>query len=67
MREGADAESDGSSGRTSETEAQGEGSMSEDIDEMIDDIHLDDGELSDCCGAPIYPDTDICSECGEHC
>ena len=41
--------------------------MREDIDEMIDDIHLDDGELSDCCGAPIYPDTDICSECGEHC
>ena len=23
--------------------------------------------LSDCCGASIYPDTDICSECKEHC
>lgn len=20
-----------------------------------------------CCSAPIYPDTDICSGCGEHC
>ena len=42
--------------------------MSEDMDEMIDDMDYDfeDG-LSDCCGAPIYPDTDICSECGEHC
>ena len=24
-------------------------------------------ELSDCCGATIYDDTDVCSECKEHC
>ena len=24
-------------------------------------------ELSDCCGAPIYEDTDICTECKDHC
>ena len=23
--------------------------------------------LSDCCGADVYPDIDICSECKEHC
>jgi hypothetical protein len=23
--------------------------------------------LSDCCGAPIYEDTDICGSCKEHC
>jgi hypothetical protein len=23
--------------------------------------------LSECCGALIYTDTDICSECREHC
>jgi DnaJ-class molecular chaperone len=22
---------------------------------------------SNCCGAPVYDDTDICSECKEHC
>ena len=22
---------------------------------------------SNCCGAPVYSDTDICTECGEHC
>ena len=24
-------------------------------------------DISDCCGAMIYADTDICSECQEHC
>jgi len=30
---------------------------------------LDEREapVSDCCGAEIYDDTDICSECKEHC
>ncbi len=23
-------------------------------------------ELSRCCGAPLYEDTDICTECKEH-
>lgn len=23
--------------------------------------------VSSCCGAPIYDDDDICSDCGEHC
>ena len=22
---------------------------------------------SECCGAPVWDDTDICTECGEHC
>jgi len=25
------------------------------------------GVISNCCGALIYEDTDICSECLEHC
>ena len=25
------------------------------------------GELSNCCGADIYEDSDICTECNEHC
>jgi hypothetical protein len=24
-------------------------------------------EISNCCGVGIYPDSDICSECKEHC
>ena len=24
-------------------------------------------EVSDCCGASIYPETDVCSDCKEHC
>ena len=24
-------------------------------------------DVSDCCGAMIYSDTDICSDCQEHC
>ena len=24
-------------------------------------------DRSDCCGAKVYDDTDICSECKEHC
>lgn len=24
-------------------------------------------EISNCCGAPVYEETDICTECGEHC
>lgn len=23
--------------------------------------------VSNCCGAPVYDNTDICTECGEHC
>ena len=26
-----------------------------------------DDQLSNCCDAMIYPDTDICSACKEHC
>ena len=28
---------------------------------------LDDEPVSNCCGAPIYENTDICTECKEHC
>ena len=24
-------------------------------------------EISNCCSAPVYEETDICSECKEHC
>jgi len=34
------------------------------IEDVLDD---DSEELSDCCSAFIYPDTDICSDCKEHC
>jgi len=27
----------------------------------------DYADVSDCCGARIYDDTDICSDCHEHC
>jgi len=27
----------------------------------------DTEDLSDCCSALIYPDTDLCSDCKEHC
>ena len=27
----------------------------------------DNVEVSDCCGAEIYENTDICSDCKEHC
>lgn len=28
---------------------------------------IDRRRESECCGAPIYTDTDVCSCCGEHC
>lgn len=29
--------------------------------------YLSNVSLSNCCGAPIVPETDICGQCGEHC
>ena len=29
-------------------------------------LHLNHDQISTCCGAPIYHDTDICSKCKEH-
>ena len=29
--------------------------------------HLEQKDLSDCCGESIIEDSDICSKCGEHC
>jgi len=26
-----------------------------------------DDDVSDCCGATVYENTDICSDCKEHC
>ncbi len=34
------------------------------LDEAVEELNNE--ELSECCGAPIYEDTDICSECKEH-
>jgi len=34
-------------------------------DEQLDRL-LYDG-VSNCCGKPIYKETDVCSACGEHC
>ena len=31
----------------------------------FDDLYV--SGMSNCCGAPVYGDTDICTECGEHC
>jgi|TARA_B110000908_G_C10170110_1_gene410400 hypothetical protein len=33
---------------------------------MIQDFILNDGE-SDCCGAPVWENQDICQRCKEHC
>ena len=33
----------------------------------FDDNYINNFLISDCCGAPIYSDSDICSDCGEHC
>jgi hypothetical protein len=36
--------------------------------DLIDCYNIDyEGELSNCCGANIIHNTDICSACGEHC
>jgi hypothetical protein len=35
-------------------------------DDFLEDEDENKG-MSECCSAPIYPDTDICSECKEHC
>ena len=37
--------------------------------EYVNGVHLDDdiGNLSNCCTAIIYEDSDICSACKEHC
>jgi|JI9StandDraft_1071089.scaffolds.fasta_scaffold228799_2 hypothetical protein len=29
--------------------------------------YIIDGAQSNCCNAPVYEQTDICTECGEHC
>lgn len=34
------------------------------LKKYLDDF---DENLSECCGAKIYEDTDICSNCKEHC
>ena len=44
---------------------------------MIHEVYIPDndkdapcnasGNLSDCCAAEMYDDSDICSDCGEHC
>ena len=39
---------------------------SESIKNMNDEIIKDEDRLSICCGAPLYSDTDICSDCKEH-
>ena len=30
-------------------------------------LECEDWKLSNCCAAPIYDDTDVCSACKEHC
>lgn len=31
------------------------------------ETHFNPERLSNCCGAPVAYDSDICSDCGEHC
>jgi len=33
---------------------------------MNDEVEYEEGE-SNCCGAKVYADIGICSDCGEHC
>jgi hypothetical protein len=37
-----------------------------DISDM-DEVVFDEGCWSSCCGASVYTETAICSECKEHC
>lgn len=37
------------------------------IGQIIIDMKDDEEVRSECCGAKIYDDTDICSDCLEHC
>ena len=52
--------------------------MTETVSKMINDFesksmfatletHYNPGRRSNCCGAPVAYDSDICSKCGEHC
>jgi len=34
---------------------------------MDNTISIRKNATSNCCGAPVYDDSDICSDCGEHC
>ena len=34
--------------------------------ESIDEWYDEQEELSDCCGAELYEETDICTDCKEH-
>lgn len=36
-------------------------------EQRTSDYGIDKEGLSVCCGSPLYPDTDICSKCKEHC
>ena len=36
-------------------------------EELVKGVCPECPELSECCGAEIYDDTDICSACKEHC
>ena len=39
----------------------------EKMQEHLSDMAGDPNTVSNCCGAMIYADTDICSWCKEHC
>ncbi len=39
----------------------------EDIENMDELAYYDDDNWSNCCGALVYAETDICSDCKEHC
>lgn len=41
--------------------------MDEKQQEYIMDARPDEDELSSCCGAPVYTDYGICSDCLDHC
>jgi hypothetical protein len=39
----------------------------ESIDKSCYDILECLEEVSNCCSSPVYPESDICIKCGEHC
>ena len=39
----------------------------QELNKYLDQEEADNTEVSNCCGAIIYDDSDICSDCKEHC
>ena len=41
--------------------------QSNQLNKYLDQQDLDNEEVSNCCCAPVYTESDICSDCRDHC